>query len=85
MDDFQFLNAALNIGLALNKDRKIEDHLRSQGKDSEANSIYLQNKESARVIFSKLGISAKEFDKKFAAIARKNHTRINVKLERLFG
>ena len=85
MDDFQFMNAALDIGLALRKDRAQEDHLRSIGKDDEANAIYLRNKEAAREIFSRLGISAKEFDKRFAALARKQRVRVNVKLERLFG
>lgn len=85
MDDFSFMNAALNIGLALNKDRAHEDYLRSAGRDDDANAIYLRNKEAARVIFSALGITAKEFDTRFSRLARKHRTRVNVKLERLFG
>lgn len=85
MDDFQFMNAALNIGLALNKDRRQEDFLRSQGRDGDANAIYSRNKMNAYLMFNKMGMSPAEFDTRLAKLAKKHRTRVNVKLVRIFN
>lgn len=85
MDDFQFMKAALSIGLALRANRTREDFLRQAGRDDEANTIYLANKEAARALFLKLGITAKEFDTRMNKLGKSHGRRLNVKLERLFG
>jgi hypothetical protein len=83
-NDYEILDAAIDIGLALNKDRALEDSFRSAGKDEEANAIYLRNKQAAQIIFSRLNITGKEFDTRLAKLTKNTRKRINVKLERLF-
>lgn len=85
INDYEILDAAIDIGLALRKDRALEDTFRARGQDDEANAIYLRNKEAAHIIFSRLGITGKEFDTRLAKLTKNTRKRINIKLERLFG